>query len=220
MLIQNDESMKGDIIAALSMCPGVKANDIRVNVEKSRVRLTGVVDTLDEKSTAGQTARCIKGVDSVENDLIVSMNGEISDLEMENAGRQKLDARGYPGIGIKVEAGTASLMGVISNTSTKDIVMGIARDIKGIRNVISKLEIAAGVPVDNIKLSNNVSEALSIDGRLDTIDLNVIADNGEVTISGSISNLNQYRIASTVAESVPGVKEVHNNLIIKEITRQ
>ena len=59
-----------------------------------------------------------------------------------------------------------------------------------------------------------VNERLTDDGRVDASAIEVTAENGEVTLSGTVGDRGQKRRAEDLAESVRGVDDVHNRLTI------
>ena len=65
---------------------------------------------------------------------------------------------------------------------------------------------------DDAKITSDVQSKFSQDSGLSTKQLNVQSANGVVTLSGTVDNDAQRDAASRQAASVPGVKEVVNNL--------
>jgi hypothetical protein len=67
---------------------------------------------------------------------------------------------------------------------------------------------------DDAKISSDVQSKFSQDSGLSSKQLTVQSANGVVTISGTVDNDAQREAASRQAASVPGVKEVVNNLLV------
>jgi len=65
---------------------------------------------------------------------------------------------------------------------------------------------------DDAKISSDVQNKFSQDSGLSTKQLTVQADNGTVTLAGIVDNEAQREAASRQAASVPGVKQIINNL--------
>jgi hypothetical protein len=65
---------------------------------------------------------------------------------------------------------------------------------------------------DDAKMSSEIQTRFSQDSGLSAKQLTVQADNGVVTLSGSVDNVAQRDAAGMQAASVPGVKTVVNNL--------
>ena len=65
---------------------------------------------------------------------------------------------------------------------------------------------------NDAQIKSQVQERLNADSGLQGKSLNVDASDGVVTLSGAVDNDNERAAASRYASSVPGVKEVVNNL--------
>lgn len=64
------------------------------------------------------------------------------------------------------------------------------------------------------KLQEQVSERLENDGRICASEIEVEVAGGEITLNGKVPSRDQKRMAEECAESVWGVKDVHNRLTI------
>lgn len=62
------------------------------------------------------------------------------------------------------------------------------------------------------RIREEVCERMAQHGRLDPSGLEVRVQDGEVTLSGSVSDRRAKRLAEDIADSVSGVREVHNQL--------
>lgn len=218
-MTRSDDEITGEINATFAASPDIHAIEIRVHTHEGRVRLEGVVENLEEKTLAGEAALEVSGVRDVQNDLTLSADKSLSDQEIECAAQDALGKAELSAIGVRVEAGSAFLLGKIRSEATLEQAMNVIRGVAGIRGVYSELEIAAGEPVDNIGLGNDVAEALSDDPRLEFLDLEVHAEEGHVVISGYILDQRQLEIATSIAESVPGVRSVENRMVVQELSR-
>lgn len=216
-MIRTDDAITGDIIAAFAASPDIHETSIRVHTERGWARLEGVVDTLQETAAAERVAREVPGVVSVENDLIISSDGSISDLKIERGVGDHLVAAGLANVGARVEAGTAFLMGVVPSLAIEQRAIEKAGAVRGVRDVVSELEIAAGEPIDDTTLANDVAEALSDEPRLWVMNLHVAAENGLVMLAGEVPKRWQVRVAGSVAEAVPGVRYVKNRMKVRKI---
>lgn len=212
MIGTNDDAITGDVIAAFGASPDVQATEILVFTHVGRVRLQGIVATLEEKEMAEEIALLIKGVLGVVNNITVSANETISNLEIQRDVTRRLTDAGLTQVGARVEVGVAFLMGVIPSLAVKNQAMEVAAGVEGVRDVISELEIAAGEPVDDIKLGDDVAEAISDDPRLTVFDLSVQAEDGLILLNGEVDIEYQRDIAAAVAEAVPGAQHIDNRI--------
>ncbi|WP_420457369.1 BON domain-containing protein [Rubrivirga sp.] len=65
------------------------------------------------------------------------------------------------------------------------------------------------------RMVEQVNERLTDDGRVDASRIQVTAEDGEVTLTGTVSDRAQKRRAEDIAESVRGVDDVHNRLTLR-----
>ena len=62
------------------------------------------------------------------------------------------------------------------------------------------------------RIREDVSERLMHHGGIDATEIDVQVTGAEVTLSGLVGNRRMKWLAEEIAESVPGVKDVHNNI--------
>ncbi len=66
------------------------------------------------------------------------------------------------------------------------------------------------------RIYEDVCERLSQHGRIDATDVSVQVKNGEVTLDGTVPDRPSKRLAEDLAETVPGVHDVHNQLRLQQ----
>lgn len=66
------------------------------------------------------------------------------------------------------------------------------------------------------RIKEDVHDRLTSHGQLDARGITVHVNNGEVTLSGTVDSRQAKHSAEDVAESVPGVKDVHNQLTVRQ----
>jgi osmotically-inducible protein OsmY len=66
------------------------------------------------------------------------------------------------------------------------------------------------------RITEDINEALTRHSGIDASDIEVQVSNGEVTLSGSVSNRQAKRMAEDVAEGVSGVKDVLNQIKVSQ----
>jgi len=65
------------------------------------------------------------------------------------------------------------------------------------------------------RILEDISDRLMQHGRINASDITVQVANGEVTLAGSVNSRHVKRMVEDVAESVPGVTDVHNQLKVQ-----
>ncbi|MCH8536923.1 MAG: BON domain-containing protein [Alkalimonas sp.] len=68
--------------------------------------------------------------------------------------------------------------------------------------------------VDDSSLNRDVTNALQLEASLNRRSINVDADEGHITLSGTVASLQEKNRATEIAKKVSGVIQVHNNLEI------
>jgi hypothetical protein len=66
------------------------------------------------------------------------------------------------------------------------------------------------------RIREDICDALCDHGYVDASDIEVVVVNGEVTLSGTVSERAQKRMAEDAVEQVSGVREVHNQLRVSQ----
>lgn len=123
--------------------------NIDVEVDRDRVQLNGFVDTQTQKNRAGEIARGIDGVASVENNLKVSggnrQAGEYVDDKVL-AGLVKAALADEPTvhsleIDVEVNRGVVSLGGFVDTDAQRRAAVTAARNVDNVREVINNLRL-------------------------------------------------------------------------------
>jgi osmotically-inducible protein OsmY len=68
------------------------------------------------------------------------------------------------------------------------------------------------------RIREDINDRLSDDSFLDATEIDVTVNNGEVTLTGSVENRIDKRRAEDLAEDISGVKNVQNQLRVKQTT--
>lgn len=66
------------------------------------------------------------------------------------------------------------------------------------------------------RIRDEVSDRLSDDHWLDASDIEVRVENGEVTLTGTVTDRDSKRRAERLAESASGVSDVQNNIKVRQ----
>ena len=145
----DDRSIATRTKTALLADPVTDGLNIDVEVDRDRVQLNGFVDTQAQKNRAGEIARGIDGVASVENNLQISggnrQAGEYVDDKVL-AGMVKAaltDAENVDALEIDVEVnrGVVSLGGFVDSDAERRAAVTAARNVNNVREVIDNLRV-------------------------------------------------------------------------------
>ncbi len=123
--------------------------NIDVEVDRDKVQLNGFVDSQAQVDRAGEIARSISGVASVENNLKVSggtrRTGQyIDDKSLSVSVKAALvDDPLAPAseIDVEVNRGVVSLGGYVDSNAERDAAVAAAKRVKGVQKVIDNLAV-------------------------------------------------------------------------------
>jgi hyperosmotically inducible periplasmic protein len=145
---QSDAGITTAIKAQLAADEQVKAYQINVDTNDKTVTLNGKVDTAAAKTRAANIARTQKGVVHVIDNItvIAAEPNPISDDALTNAVKaQLLTNSAVAGLRIEVTTlnGVVTLTGDVRSPAEKDILIQLARDTAGVRDVRDRLVVRA-----------------------------------------------------------------------------
>lgn len=122
-------------------------------------------------------------------------------------------------IDVKVNEGIVTLSGKVNNLLSQESAVRIAMMTKGVRSVVSQLQVKAWNIVDE-QLRGDVQRALRRDPATDSWEIQVEASKGKITLNGTVESYAERDLASKVAKSVRGVERLDNNISIKYRTNR
>ena len=91
---RSDDEIRGDIVRTLELDPWVDERDVAVEVRDGTVTLSGEVDLMNEKRSAGDDAWDTPGVLDVYNNLRVRKEERLSRARRQVPGRRAAPAEG------------------------------------------------------------------------------------------------------------------------------
>lgn len=212
-------ALAGAVRNALAVRAEVDASEIVVDAVGDAVLLTGAVNSLQEKVSAGRIAASAQGVKSVENDIVVSPGKSSSDRVIHNRVAEALS--NFPPdnparIGVRiVDQGIVYLAGKARSAAEVSRSVDLASGVSGVRQVISEIVVAPGVQIDEVDVRNAVMDALQDDPRVNPYGINVCIDRFDVYLDGEVGDAESVRAAEELAGQAPGVKHVVNRLVAR-----
>jgi hyperosmotically inducible periplasmic protein len=124
---------------------------------------------------------------------------------------------------IEVESyrGDVQLNGFVETADMKSSATRVAKSVNGVKKVSNNLEVksgdrSAGEVVDDGVVTAKVKAALISDPNVAAHEVNVQTHEGVVQLAGFVDTSSQKSKASEVARRVAGVKEVDNQLEVKQ----
>ena len=212
----------------------VKGRDIDVTTTNGAVTLDGRVDGERVRQRAVEIAQKTDGVNKVDDSLEVGPAPASAGVT-EQASRgwitTKIQAQYFAdpdvkgrNIDVTTANGVVTLSGTVDNESTRRRAIEIARSTDGVREVEDRLRIeTAGAPradsesakVSDDDIADRIEAKYYRDENVGSNDIDVSANAGVVTLSGTVDTESERRRAVMLARRTAGVKDVNDELKVE-----
>jgi len=124
-------------------------------------------------------------------------------------------------IDVETFRGDVQLNGFVPSAEMKSEATRVARNVKGVQHVSNNLRVgdgdrSAGEVVDDTVITAKVKTALAADSTVAAHEVNVETRAGVVQLAGFVDNSAQKQQATEVTRRIAGVKQVDNQLEVKQ----
>lgn len=212
-----DSDLVDDVSDELFWDPKVDNVAIAVSAKAGEITLRGTVGSLREKREAKKAARRVVGVLDVDNQLKVRLMGDQGRVDADIRGdvlqALMLDSLVPSTVDAKVRDGVVTLTGTVDWQYQRDEAEFVASNIVGALDVFDEIEIEKPQPSAG-DLQESIDKAFKRNAALDAEGLNVSADNGVVTVKGTVRSWAERDEAIDAAWSAPGVTTVRDDLTV------
>ena len=179
----DSKRLKQEVKEELIWNNGVDASRIKVSVEEGKVILNGTTPTLSEKSEAERTARHVKGIQGLENEITVEYppSREYSDVNILNDVKNVLEANAVidsSGVEVSVLEGVITLEGSVDSFWKKQKAESLASEVSGVKSVVNKLSIVPTQKHSDEKIAEESISVLSRSAYVDVEDVDVKVKDG------------------------------------------
>jgi hyperosmotically inducible protein len=124
-------------------------------------------------------------------------------------------------INVETYRGVVQLGGFVESNTEKSRATEVARSVNGVKEVrndlrVSEADQSVGQTVDDGMLTTQVKAKLIADSRTDAYKINVETQGGVVQLTGFVDSTEAKNTAGEIARTVEGVKNVRNDLEIRQ----
>lgn len=223
-----DADIEKGVRSAFLYDPAADSYQVNVSSTKGVVRLTGKVDSWAERRLSERLARGVRGVKGVQNDITVRLFAPRSDddIKKDVASRLRWDTGVNDGhVQVAVRSGVVELSGTVGSAAEKTDAY-FDGWVHGVRNVTtSGLKVESWARDDDLRMGKYahrtdaeimaaVRDALTYDPRLKSLRVDPVVQDGEVTLTGTVSSLKAKLAAESVAAHTVGVRALYNELSV------
>ncbi|MFT5470808.1 MAG: osmotically-inducible protein OsmY [Verrucomicrobiales bacterium] len=229
---RDDDAIHRDVERALRDRPASETYEISAGVEDGVVTLSGEFTSWAMKALAADIASGVLGVREVVDEIDVDYAGERDDEEIRKHIELRLTRNVWtrtPAAAVEVKNGAVVLSGSAGSAAQRTVMRRLAlvdgvESIDDSRVVVSPFsKDSAGRPgfvsLSDEEILEAIEDALILDPRILSINLEVDVLNGTVTLYGSVITLSGRRAADEAAHNTAGVHLVSNLLKVRPTTR-
>lgn len=224
-----DDELEMTVRNALRSDPAVYAWEIDASAENGFVTLTGEVDSYAKKELAETVAKGVTGIIGIENNIEVEYQLNRLDHEIENEIVARLENEVRVNnilVDVEVDEGAVELSGTVGSLSEKNLLNSLSW-VSGVNSVDSDDLTIRWWARDEMRrteefinrsdeeVEKSVEDALAYDPRVTSFNLNVVAVNGVVNLSGQVDNLAAKVAAEQTARNTIGVTTVKNYIKVQ-----
>jgi osmotically-inducible protein OsmY len=248
---QPDIWIESKLVTTYTLNPHLNPFRIHVDVTEGVVTLSGKVESGVDRDLAEELARGIEGVKGVTNliEIDETVPGEsagkrdfadyVNDANVTAKVKSRLlwnsNTEGLR-INVSTRNGVVTLAGAVDSAAQRDLATQIARNTRGVENVVSKLDIRPGESLsektrDRVErsvaatkrvvsdswITTKVYSSLTFERGIDASTIDVDTEDGVVTLSGTVTSESQRQRILTTAGSVVGVKRVVDELELAQL---
>lgn len=230
-----DAATTSRVRTALLLSKQVSPFDVKVQTVQGAVTLQGQVPSEQVKNVAGAIAQDTSSVKQVQNNLSINPSTErnpdrehlgerVADLEIQTLVSDALSKSADLAdkhIATVVKNKSVTLSGTVQSVSQKYTADQIAWQVVGVQGLTDSLNVtdAPAEPESaDDKLARRVEFALYSTKAIPLKTVQIHADNGVVTLTGTVLSRAEKLLAENTAKSVEGVRKVVNSLAAPEET--
>lgn len=202
-LVQNELVWDPEVTATI----GVTATD-------GIVTLTGFVASFPEREAAERAALRVIGTKAVANELVVTPQAQHRDLDIAKAALGALAAHmSIPKtVKLAVHHGHLTLEGTCEWWYQRNAAENAVRHVPGVVSFINCVRLTPRV--STAVVSSRIEAALRRSAQLNARNILVTAEQGTVSLRGTVHSSAEREEALRAAWSAPGVTAVENNIVV------
>ena len=197
--------------------PVLDPSKLQVTVADHGVILTGTVQCYPEKVAAERAAGRVRGVQRVENELIVVPRDLPADGAIAKAARAALAADALIGqfpIAVGVRGGWVELAGEVSTAAARRAAEGVAGRLAGVTGVTNAIIVRPGPATAD--LEERVDQALERCGSGIARHITVETHGNTAVARGHTRSLEERDRALRAVWDVPGIGSVVDQIVVAE----
>ncbi|RZU77932.1 osmotically-inducible protein OsmY [Micromonospora kangleipakensis] len=215
--VRTDPEIQRDVLDELDWDAQTQPTEIGVTVSAGVVTLTGWVDSYARRWAAERCAHRVRGVRAVASEIEVRLPGteERTDAEIAIAAGRALEWDSFvpaERLDVTVANGWVMLRGEVEYGFQRRTAERELRRLRGVRGLTNLVEVRPPTPPSDEQTRRDLQRVLIRRTGTERVEIQVTGDT--VVLSGVVRSWWQRDEAERAAWSTPGVREVHDRLVV------
>ncbi|MDJ1506438.1 BON domain-containing protein [Xanthocytophaga agilis] len=214
--MKSDFSLQQDVINELRWEPTLHSTEIGVAVKDGVVTLSGYVQNYSMKVAAENTAKRVKGVRAVAQEITVkSIGSQTTDEDIAHAILNSFKWHSEipeDKIKIRVQKGWVTLEGQVDWHYQRNAAESAIQFLVGVKGVSNLISVKPAVVVSDVK--TKIIAALQRNATLEGQQIDVEAIGTKIILKGKVHSWIERKEAEHAAWAAPGVTNVEDDLVI------
>ena len=233
----SEVAKEGKVWGVIALNRHLNPFGINLDVKDSTATLTGSVESDIDRDLAEQLALGTDGINSVDNQLIVSapasgkqakpgLSQQVDDVTLTTVIKSKLLWNSHTeglNINVSTEQGAVTLKGNADSAQAKALAEHLARNSAGVKQVDNQLKVSASASnaakvqqavtdantaINDTWITSKVKSSVLYDSNLDGLNIAVETQRGMVQLSGRVLSSEEKQLAVETASNIRGVRGV------------
>jgi osmotically-inducible protein OsmY len=214
--MKTDAQLQKDVMDEIKWEPSTTAAQIGVSAANGVVTLNGTVATYAEKWAVERAAQRVEGVKAVAEEIVIQLHGLHARTDAEVAEAVVNSLKGHvwvpTDVEISVTQGRVTLKGHVNWEFQRSAAADAIRYLAGVKGVTNDISVKPTAMPAAVKSA--IEKALVRHAEIDAGNVQVTADGGTVTLSGSVRSWGEKDEAALAAWNAPGVTNVRNQIVV------
>jgi osmotically-inducible protein OsmY len=214
----SDLEIQKNVMDEIRWEPSLNPAEIGVAVKHGIVTLTGQVDSFFKKQIAENSAKRVKGVKAIAEDIQIGVSPlqKRTDVDIAAAIVNALQWHTVlqeEKITIKVEDGVVYLEGEVEWAYQKKNAKTAIENLVGVSAIVNLIKVKPKLVAANIE--QKIFDAFQRNASIDAKKIHLTIEGNKVIMTGTVQSFTEKEDAENAAWAAPGVLFVENKLMIE-----
>jgi len=211
----DDREIKALVEERVASEPRLELRRIGVRVHDGVIHLIGEVDSLADKELAIALCQQVRGVKEVVSQLASPRKGEVDDASVINAVELAFSRTlvvDPKNIRTSCRNGLVTLEGFVQSPEEAVAALRVASLVKGVRDIINRIETGHGKSSENARLTNELRRRLNSHHLVSPAQVRAFVVGNWAFLAGEVYSFDAKGAAEEVAYNLKGISGVANDI--------